>query len=280
MRTSLSRGVVFAVACAAALTLAIAATSPGPASGKPRAGKSIIGGNPATISAWPYQAALSRNGRHHCGGSVIAPTKILTAAHCVFGVNTANMTVITGRQRLDDLASGQESLIASAAVHPDYPTSLRHDVAVITLATATSAPAVTLATPEQDALAAKPGRIVRVAGYGARHPLGSKQSPHLMETFDRVRAPKRCRKVFRPRFVGSAMICAQGSRVYKYKKAPIHSTACFGDSGGPLVTDAFGPAVEVGIVSFGSRVCGYKKAPTVYARVSDARDFILLAAGV
>jgi secreted trypsin-like serine protease len=280
MRTSLSRGVVFAGACAVALTLGIAGASAGPAAGKPRAGKSIIGGNPVSISAWPYQAAIRRAGRSHCGGSVIAPTKILTAAHCVFGFNTANMSVVTGRDRPADTSTGQESLIASAAVHPDYPTSLRHDVAVITLATATPAPAVALATSAQNALATKPGRLLRVAGFGARHPLGGKTSPHLMETFDRVRSPKRCKRVFRPRFTAVAMICAQGSRVYKYKKAPIHRTACFGDSGGPLVTDAFGPAVEVGIVSIGSRVCGYKRAPTVYARVSDARDFIALAAGV
>ena len=172
---------------------------------------------------------------------------------------------------------GRRASIESAVIHPDYVTSRRHDVAVLTLVTPTSAPAVALATPEQNAAATSPGKLLRVAGFGARHPLGGKVSPRLMETFDRVRTPKRCGKVFRKFFTTAAMICAQGSRVYKYKKAPIHSTACFGDSGGPLVTDEFGPAVEVGVVSFGSRVCGYKRFPTVYSRVSDSLDFIQAA---
>jgi secreted trypsin-like serine protease len=275
MTTTKSGGVAVGVACAVALALTVAGAG-GSAAAKPLAGKSVIGGYVASISAWPYQAALTRNGKLHCGGSVIAPTKILTAAHCVNKFAPRLLTVITGRARLADPSTGEALAVESAAMHPDYPSSRRHDVAVITLAGPTSAPAVRLPTPEQAALASKPGRQVRVAGFGARHPLGGKISPVLMEGFARVRRGGLCRKAYRRQFLARAMICAKGSRVWKYRKAPIHQSACFGDSGGPLVTDRFGPAVEIGVVSYGSRVCGYSKTPAVYARVSDALDFINL----
>ena len=89
-----------------------------------------------------------------------------------------------------------------------------------------------------------------------------------------MRPGGRCRKVFRKQFQARSMICTLGSRVWKYKKAPIHSTACFGDSGGPLVSDIFGPAVQLGIASYGNRICGYKRGATVYSRVTDSLGFI------
>jgi len=273
MTTIRSRGVAVAVACAVALAMTVAGAGD-PVAAKPRAGKSVIGGYVASLSAWPYQAALTKGGRLVCGGSVIAPTKILTAAHCVEKGDPTQLTVVTGRARLADDSTGQELPISSVAIHPDYPTTRRHDVAVITLALPTSAPSSRLPTPEEAAIATRPGRQVRVAGFGARHPLGSKVSPHLMEGFARVRAAGTCKKIYRFQFRPSSMICTKGARVWKYRKAPIHQSACFGDSGGPLVTDVFGQAVQVGVVSFGWRVCGYTKTPAVYSRVSDSLDFI------
>ena len=70
------------------------------------------------------------------------------------------------------------------------------------------------------------------------------------------------------------MICAMGKRLRKYKRAPIHTTACSGDSGGPLVADTPTGAVVVGTVSYGSPICGYSGSPTVYSRVSDSLAFI------
>merc|ERR1712025_90610 len=42
----------------------------------------IIGGNDARDGQFPHQVALVSSGSHYCGGSIIAPTKVMSAAHC------------------------------------------------------------------------------------------------------------------------------------------------------------------------------------------------------
>src|SRR5262245_17817073 len=56
----------------------------------PQAGKSVVGGRSTTTAEWPYQVALLRRDRpvgdlerEFCGGEVLTPTLILTAAHCI-----------------------------------------------------------------------------------------------------------------------------------------------------------------------------------------------------
>ncbi|XP_068441625.1 transmembrane protease serine 2-like [Clinocottus analis] len=41
------------------------------------------GGRPASPGAWPWQVSLQVAGSHRCGGAVISPYWIVTAAHCV-----------------------------------------------------------------------------------------------------------------------------------------------------------------------------------------------------
>ena len=44
----------------------------------------IVGGNTSSLAQWPWQASLQFQGYHLCGGSIITPLWVVTAAHCVY----------------------------------------------------------------------------------------------------------------------------------------------------------------------------------------------------
>jgi secreted trypsin-like serine protease len=165
--------------------------------------------------------------------------------------------------------------VVSGRVHPDFEQTGLHDVAVLNLASPTTAPPVALATPDQNNATTFPGATLQVAGYGATNPFGVKLSPVLKTTFEQVRPDNRCLKAYtRDLFASESMICALGGPRKNPGRFKIHTSACSGDSGGPLV--AFTPTgpVEVGTVSYGGALCGLPGAPTVYSRVSASLDFI------
>jgi secreted trypsin-like serine protease len=272
MPGSRRRGLIAAGACALALATTLAGSTA--AGAEMRAKSSIIKGSVANPAQWPFATAILRKGRLHCGGSVIASTKILTAAHCVLGFKPSNLTVAVSRPNLQDEGVGEVIPVLGSTIHPDYAINQRHDIAVLTLARPTTATPIALPTIDEAFAATTVGLQLRVAGYGARSPFGFSLSAVLLQTIEQIRSPRRCRRPYREVFSGQAMICALGRRIKKFRFAPVHSTSCSGDSGGPMVADTpTGPKV-VGTVSFGSSICGFSGAPTVYSRVSDSLAFI------
>jgi trypsin len=271
-RNRRNRNLLVALAVMGALT---ACAVPPLAAAAPRAHSSIVGGGRADPAQWPYAVAIFRKGHLHCGGSVIGPTKVLTAGHCVDGFNLANFQVIVGRPNLRDQRGGQVIAVSSGRVHPDFEQTGLHDVAVLTLASPTSAPPIALATPAQSAAITVPGAPLRVAGYGAISPFGLHLSPILKSTFELVRNDRRCIKAYSTDlFASESMICALGPKRKNGGRFKIHTSACAGDSGGPLVADTPTGPLEVGTVSFGGALCGLPAAPTVYSRVASSLDFI------
>ena len=260
------------LACAGALLSCALPSAPAAA---PLARSSIVGGGTANPADWPFAVAIFRKGRLHCGGSVVSPTRILTAGHCVDGFNLANFTVIIGRPNLRDAAAGESIPVVSGRVHPDFEQTGLHDVATLELAHPTTVAPVTLATPGINTAATGVGAPLRVAGYGAVNPFGVHLSPILKSTYETVRTDRRCLKAYtRDLFAPESMICSLGALRKHAGKFKIHSSACSGDSGGPLMADTSSGPVEVGTVSFGGALCGLPQAPSVYSRVSDSLAFI------
>jgi secreted trypsin-like serine protease len=254
--------------------LAAVAVPPGVAAA-PRAHSSIVGGERANPAQWPYAVAIFRKGHMHCSGSIIGPTKVLTAGHCVAGFNLANFQVIVGRPTLRDQSVGQVIGVSSGSVHPDFEQTGLHDVAVLNLAQPTSVTPVALASPEQSAAVTQPGLPLRVAGYGATNPFGVHLSGFLKQTIEIARTDRRCLKAYtKDLYAPESMICVLGAKRKKPGRFKIHTSACSGDSGGPLVADLPTGAVEVGTVSYGGALCGFPATPTVYSRVSSSLDFI------
>lgn len=91
-----------------------------------------------------------------CGGSLIAPSWVLTAAHCVEDASAANLRVAIGRRLLNNSPpQGEKIAVERVVAHEDYdPVRLTHDTALLKLVAPSSFAPIDLAesTPEHDLL--------------------------------------------------------------------------------------------------------------------------------
>lgn len=162
-----------------ALLLGLVGVAPAAAAGpvEPR----IVGGTPVPDGSYRFQAALLGQtfgdddwARQFCGGSLIAPDLVLTAAHCVDFIGNgpgddlrlADLRVVVGRTALTS-DQGQKRRAVRIQIHPSWdPDTSRFDAAVITLADpVTGIKPIQLVTPGSDALE-RPGSTVLATGWG------------------------------------------------------------------------------------------------------------------
>jgi secreted trypsin-like serine protease len=263
-----------AALCAAALLSAI----PGSASAAPMARASVIGGTPASLQDWGFTASITTPGAL-CTGSVLSPTRVLTAAHCAG--NPSGTLVRTNSTSA--FGGGELSAVTTAAIAPGYR-GFFADVAVLTLLTPTSAPPIPLATAAESATYTQPGAPLAVAGFGERNPLiVGKPRVGLLSTVN-VSA-LRC-------FVPPWVVCDSGKRAGVARRRfrgqrllrPVNQSICQGDSGGPLVARTPAGPRLVGIAEATSSPpkrnpfffvrCGLKGFPAIHTRASSFSDFI------
>ena len=230
----------------------------------------VVNGTAAPEGAYPFMASLQDgSGFAFCGGSVISSTWILTAAHCVEGDDGSDLWVVTGRNNLSDTARGQRIKVASVRVHPDYADTT-HDVALLQLASATTAAPIRVADAADDGLEAA-GTPVKVTGWGDTLPtLGLFSTNQLQEADLEVVSDSECGQT-NFGFDGPTGVCA----------AALLKDSCQGDSGGPLFAGSGSSRVQLGVVSYGTG-CALPRFPGVYSEANNPaiRDFISSVAGV
>lgn len=229
----------------------------------------IVGGQPAEEGRYPYMATLvARSGDLVCGGTLIAPSYVLSAAHC----SGYASKVYIGRYKLNDPSGSQTIDIKREIVFRRYnPRTDDGDYMLIQLAEKVNGvtfPSLSTLRYTSDFAS---NTVLTTIGWGAIY-AGGPNSNTLLEVDVNYVPQTTCENLYStfnyP--VTNTMICAGGIG---------DKDSCQGDSGGPLFvqgTDA-NQDVQVGITSWGVGCAdGY---PGVYARISKAQRWITKKVG-
>jgi len=225
----------------AALALALAAPQAVAAPEDPAAPMIIGGGNASNA---PWAARLFVNGQQNCTATIIAPTYILTAKHCV--ANSGTYTFRIGS--LDQTSGGT---MATGVAITRHQTA---DIAIVRLGTSVSATYSPLGTTSDVAV----GQSVQVYGWGATctgQPEINCQSRYLKVANVNVTS------VSCSDYTGGIAVCASRG----------NGITAGGDSGGPM----FASGRQVGVASTSNR-----STRTAYTNITRYRTWISSVAGV
>ena len=218
---------------------------------------------------------ITSGGTHtQCTGTVVRPSVILTAAHCVVDPATGrtlparDFVVLTTGPNVNAGTTYAHS-VGAITHHPGYTVPTRRDdVALLRLTTPSTAHVVRLAGSPDTPWAYQVGRSALVAGFGEQRPR-SQYSPTLNAVRLAVMSDSACaaRDVRGYPYVATAMFCGAMPSSTK--------AICYGDSGGPVLeTTASGVVTEVGTTSFVSTATGACPPPSYFVRLATSAPWL------
>jgi len=222
----------------------------------------VVNGFLAREGAWPWLASLQRNGGHFCGGTLITPTWVLTASHCVSSIkSTYGYRVVMGaHNRGRSESSVQARNMKRVIMHPSYnPNTLFADHALIEVDRPFQLNSrVVLGCLPRGSQIPVGSQSCYIAGWGMTSYPGRGVSNQLMQARMPVVRSSLCR-------YNNEVVCVGFGRASD-------PNACRGDSGGPLMCRNSDSSWTVhGVASFVVEYCKYY---TGYSPVSKYLSWI------
>ncbi|XP_014277234.3 LOW QUALITY PROTEIN: venom serine protease 34 [Halyomorpha halys] len=210
----------------------------------------IVGGKETRKNEYPWMVSISSG----CGGSIISPWHILTAAHCI----DKNMTVSVGRHQLYNDKNAVHYTISKVIKHEAYDhQKVLNDIAILVTSTQIRFNQEVGPICLWKEKANLDGKYVKVMGWGLTK--GTAKGDALREVDLKV--------------IPWGNIQSSGSQLCAHEES---KDSCNGDSGGPLVyldpeTNRY---TQVALVSYGVEDCGKSAAPSVNTNVPHYYNWI------
>lgn len=239
-------------------------------------GLKIVGGDPAPPHSAPWiislQLYVERQARwfHICGGAILSPEWILTAGHCLHGLDSQTIEVVAGAHDLaaNESWSQQRRAVQKRVVYPRYQGGVApYDIGLVRmtkpLQLTTSVQTIQLPSDTN----VLPRGYATLYGWGSTSRTNKPQLPKTLQmmTVPIVNADV-CSAILnagRTGLISNELTVCTG---------PLEGTpsACNGDSGSALTQ---GHSV-IGVVSWGRSPCGLVNSASVYTRVSTYKNWI------
>lgn len=249
----------------------------------------VVGGALSTVQRHPWMAAVftrrSQTQVFTCGGSLISPCWVLTAAHCFphgSETNIRALSVFLGKNAINetDLQREQRFKVSEVIIHENFDNTdnnFNNDIALLKIegsdgeCARESSSVKTVCIPHPE-LSLDDGTSCDVTGYGKEREWSWHYSRYLKEAKVDVLSHDLCSsKTYYGNMITDNMLCA-GSKDWS-------TDSCKGDSGGPLVCAVGGHAYQFGVVSWGEG-CSRELRPGVYTKVSNYYHWILEKTGL